>query len=175
MSSVSKSSGERKVVKEFLNYLLMLILAFAATQGIQLGAKYILQVETPFVVVASGSMIPTLNVGDILIVRGVNPESLQVGDIIVFKPPSPYWRGMPWVHRIIDKKVRNDGLVFFRTKGDANQAPDPFWISAENVIGKVLLRIPYIGLISLTLKGWTIPVIAIIVILAIVIALAMKE
>lgn len=172
---MSEGSGERKTVREIVNYILMIIIALAITQGIQVGAKYLLGVETPFVVVASGSMTPTLNVGDILVVQGVDPESLDVGDIIVFRPPPPYWRGIPWVHRIIEKKVRDDGAIFFKTKGDANQAPDPFWISADNVIGKVFLRIPYIGLLSLTLKGWTIPIITIIIIIGIVIALAMKE
>lgn len=156
--------GERKTTREILEFILMIILALAITQGIHYSASYILKVETPFVVVASGSMVPTLNVGDLLIVQGVNSRDLHVGDIIVFKPPYPYWKGVPWVHRIIDKRVRTNE-VEYRTKGDANIAPDPFWVKSSNVIGKVLYRIPYLGYASLFLKGWTIPIIAIIFIL----------
>lgn len=152
---------KKRVEREILEFVLMIILAVAITQGIHYGASYILNVDTPFVVVASGSMVPTLNIGDLLIVQGVNSRNLQIGDVIVFKPPYPYWRGVPWVHRIIDKRIRANE-VEYRTKGDANISPDPFWIKSSNIIGKVLYRVPYLGYVSLLLKGWTIPILAII-------------
>jgi len=36
-------------------------------------------------VVESGSMIPTLNIGDVIIVKGINPKDIKVNDIIVYK------------------------------------------------------------------------------------------
>lgn len=155
---------KKKIVKETLELVFMIILALIITQGIRYGASHILKVETPFVVVASGSMSPTLNVGDLLIVQGANSRNLEIGDIIVFRPPHPYWKGIPWVHRIVDIRVKA-GEVEYRTKGDANIAPDPFWIKSDNIIGKVLLRIPYLGYASLYLREWTVPIIAIVLLI----------
>jgi len=168
------SSKSGKLLKEIANIIIIIIIAYAITEGIQLIARQALKVETPFVVVASSSMEPTLNIGDMLVVQGANPRELKVGDIVVFKPPSPYWKGIPWVHRIVEIRVINNDIKF-KTKGDANAFPDPFWISEEEIIGKVVFRIPYIGLVSLTLKGWTIPAILAIILLSIAITLYSKE
>ncbi len=164
----------RKTIKELITLFIMILVAYALTEGIQIAAKHALNVDMPFVVVASNSMSPTLNVGDLLIIQGVNPKELKVGDIIIFKPPNPYWKGIPWVHRIVEiKNIGNE--LRFRTKGDANIYPDPFWISHKNIIGKVLYKIPYIGLVSLTLKNWTIPIIVLLIIIGIAYTLINKE
>jgi signal peptidase len=46
---------------------------------------------------------------------------------------------------VIDK-VEEDGKIYFQTKGDANEDPDPnrFSIEAE-IIDKVVYHLPYIG------------------------------
>ena len=63
--------------------------------------KVVFNVDNPFYVVSSGSMIPVLNVGDILIVKDGNTfNSLKVGDIIVFNRPQGGDRVI--VHRIIE-------------------------------------------------------------------------
>jgi len=167
-------SEGKKNLREILSYIILIIVAFAATEAIQIAARSILNVDTPFVVVASGSMKPTLNVGDLLIIGGINSSNLKVGDIIIFRPPNPYWNGVPWVHRIVIIQHK-DGNVIIKTKGDANTYPDPFWLTGENVIGKVIGRIPYIGMLSLALKNWAIPTVIIIIILAIIIFMSMRE
>ncbi len=84
-------------------------------------------------VVLSGSMEPTLNVNDIIIVRGA--ESYDINDIVVYDDGRELI-----VHKVIEKN--GDMLT---TKGDANNiADDP--ISAEAVKGKVAFSIPYAGL-----------------------------
>ena len=92
-------------------------------------------------VVLGGSMEPTIPVGSIVIIRNVNPEDVKVGDIIAFRTGDSRT-----IHRVIEKVVAN-GSFYFRTKGDANEDPDPWIVKPENVYGKLLLVIPYYGYI----------------------------
>lgn len=150
----------KSATREILEYGAIILLAILLSRGIHIAVGIILNVSTPFLVVASGSMEPTIRIGDIIVVRGVNVEELKVGDIIVFNPPEPYYNGVPWVHRIISvQKV--GGEIYIKTKGDANLYPDPFTITKSNIIGVVMFKIPYIGLISLNLIQWIIPIIII--------------
>ena len=109
---------------------------------------------TPFMAVSSQSMQPVLNYGDLIIVRRETAEGIAVGDIIAFNVPSPYdrWAPSPTVHRVVEKLVV-DGKTFFKTKGDNNPREDPWIVPAENVIGKYAGKIPYVGLIVLSLRS----------------------
>ncbi|HDD63695.1 MAG: signal peptidase I [Thermoprotei archaeon] len=108
--------------------------------------------DIPLAVVSSYSMEPTLHVGDLLVIIGCNPKDIKVGDIIVYKG---LW-GSPIVHRVINK-TQIDSEYYFLMKGDANASPDPgmipnnpyTWLKSSKIKGKVLLIIPYIGVISL--------------------------
>jgi signal peptidase len=98
-------------------------------------------------IIASGSMRPTLDVGDIAITVQTHPENIKVGDII------QYWREgeqAPTIHRVIE--ITNaGGITYITTKGDANTAPDEP-IMATKTLNKVILTIPKLGWISIYLK-----------------------
>jgi signal peptidase I len=100
----------------------------------------------------------TLHIGDLIIIQGVNPADLNTdypnSDIIVFhKPTDP---SELIVHRIAAKEVI-DGKTYFYTKGDGNPVNewpnaiqsseyDPWGkVSEDLVIGKVIMRIPWLG------------------------------
>jgi signal peptidase len=110
--------------------------------------KVVFNVDNPFYVVSSGSMIPVLNVGDILIVKDGNTfNSLKVGDIIVFNRPQGGDRVI--VHRIIEISVRFGENVIV-TKGDANDGIIPgtdFPIREKDYIGSVAYTVPKVGLV----------------------------
>jgi len=110
--------------------------------------KVVFNVDNPFYVVSSGSMIPVLNVGDILIVKDGNTfNSLKVGDIIVFNRPQGGDRVI--VHRIIEISDRFGEKVIV-TKGDANDGIIPgtdFPIREKDYIGTVAYTVPKVGLI----------------------------
>ena len=110
--------------------------------------KVVFNVDNPFYVVSSGSMIPVLNVGDILIVKDGNTfNSLKVGDIIVFNRPQGGDRVI--VHRIIEMSDRFGEKVIV-TKGDANDGIIPgtdFPIREKDYIGTVAYTVPKIGLV----------------------------
>ncbi len=108
--------------------------------------------SNPFYVVASGSMIPELQVYDVLIVQGHVPiEDILMGDIIVFDRPSGHDRVI--VHRVVS--ITEDDPVTLRTKGDNNVASIPgtdFPITEKEYIGKVEFQIPQIGYVTQVLK-----------------------
>ena len=71
------------MVRKEIKYVIIIALGIAI---IFLGIRFAFGVTNPFYVVASGSMIPKLNIGDFVIVSHNVPfESLKVGDIIVFR------------------------------------------------------------------------------------------
>ncbi len=103
-------------------------------------------VSPPWAVVGSYSMVPTLEIGDIVILAPppAQPQQL-IGKVVVYTPP-----GIPWfeiVHRVIS--AHDNCLV---TKGDANPAPDMWKITLHNIRGVVVLAIPHIGLAALAVK-----------------------
>jgi len=108
--------------------------------------------QNPFYVVASGSMIPVLQVYDVLIVQGhVSFDDIKVGDIIVFNRPTTHDRVI--VHRVAS--IIDDNPKTIRTKGDANPGSIPgtdFPITKDDYIGKVAYVIPQVGYVTQLLK-----------------------
>jgi len=118
---------------------------------IWLGLRFVFDTGNPFYVVSSGSMVPNLNVNDILVVRdGDSFKDLKVGDIIVFDRPDGADRVI--VHRvaeIFDDSEGNHQII--RTKGDANDGSIPgtdFPIREDDYIGKVAYIIPGAGVVT---------------------------
>ncbi len=102
------------------------------------------------IAVVSGSMSPTFNRGDAVIVRKLNDQEkdkLKVGDIIQFVSGSKYV-----IHRIYD--ITNDeyGNKQFITKGDHNNAPDVTKANLQDVKAKISFIVPYIGYPSVWLS-----------------------
>jgi signal peptidase len=75
------------------------------------------------VTVLSGSMRPTFNPGDMIVVSPEPMSSLRVGDVITFSTPAP---GHPVeTHRVVSiQPTGGDPIV--QTKGDANKTVDPW-------------------------------------------------
>jgi signal peptidase len=93
--------------------------------------------DTHYEPVFTGSMEPAIPVGSIVVIKPVDPELLTIGDIICFRTSGSATRV---THRIIN--VTNEGFI---TKGDATEDPDEWIVKKENVIGKVIAVIPYLG------------------------------
>jgi len=117
---------------------------------------------------------PTLHFGDLIIVQGVDAKQIKAGfypegDIIVFHRPlsSPNTQDELIVHRVVENETRN-GLIYFRTKGDGSSGystdswPQDYrgfnysWngmISEKMLVGKVVMRIPWVGHIALLMHN----------------------
>ncbi|MGE5575028.1 MAG: hypothetical protein ACM3UL_02735, partial [Ignavibacteria bacterium] len=133
----------------------------------------------------------TLHIGDIIIIQKINPHDLSAdypnSDIIVYENPTDP-TSTPIVHRIVATYTVN-GTIYFQTKGDGNSAtkwPDPpstqeydshtLWSTGQGVpqdlvIGKVVMRIPYFGWVTLFLRNnsWGLPVIIGLILLLVVV------
>ena len=95
-------------------------------------------------VVLSGSMEPIMPVGALAITMPVSPEEIREGDIIAFT--TSWTSDITVSHRVVG--VITDEQLIFRTKGDANEDPDPWVTPAENVTGRVVYNIPHLGYVT---------------------------
>ena len=131
---------------------------------IWLGLQIAFGTQNPFYVVASGSMIPVLEVYDVIIIQGHVPfEEIEIGNIIVFNRPSDHDRVI--VHRVIS--ITDDNPKTIRTQGDANNASIPgtdFPITEQEYIGKVEYTLPQVGYVTQLLKPPTNYIIIVIVV-----------
>ncbi|MFZ0965839.1 MAG: signal peptidase I, partial [Candidatus Bathyarchaeia archaeon] len=130
---------------EYFQTAIMIISMIVIVFGFWYGSQLVLNTQYPALAVVSTSMLPTLNVGDVIIVQGVPAAQISAnyttGDIIVYR--SSYDPEMRIVHRAVKKELIGNSY-FFTTKGDNNPGSDsPF--SESYLIGKVIARIPYVG------------------------------
>ena len=93
-------------------------------------------------VALSNSMKPTINSGDIVVSKFVKPSEVKVGDIITYK--DEYKPENCITHRVVEI-LREHGVIYFRTKGDANKKPDIRLVKSSRLIGKVVFVIPLLG------------------------------
>jgi signal peptidase I len=88
------------------------------------------------------------NKGDIMILMGVKPKDINVGDVIVFKSPL---LSDPIIHRAVKKSLNN--TIVFQTKGDHNNDSinqhGEYNVDQSRIIGKAVLRVPYLGWIKI--------------------------
>jgi signal peptidase len=88
--------------------------------------------------------------GDVISLRGIDPEDVIIGDVIVFDINGPY----PIIHRVIEISSEENETVFL-TKGDHNPYPitqaflDETHVLGSQIRGKATARIPYIGYVRL--------------------------
>ncbi|WP_242940180.1 signal peptidase I [Ruminococcus albus] len=82
--------------------------------------------------VVTGSMEPSINVGEYIVVEKTDTRSLHKGDIISFYSEQTDIYGMLVTHRIVD--IQEDGT--FITKGDANTIEDSVAVKPGRIVGK---------------------------------------
>jgi signal peptidase I len=169
------------------------IIGLAAAAIIGLGFKVVLQVNNPFYIVSSESMVPTLMVGDVVVLRngangsGFSFSDLKAGDIIVFHTEDGGGRTI--VHRIAEiyQKDSNNGAEghraggggggserLLKTKGDNNPISYEildYPIKDSDYYGKVIFVIPKVGLVFKALSTPPLSYVIIIILAAAVVAI----
>lgn len=108
--------------------------------------------------VLSGSMVPTFNPGDLIITMPVDDpkEEVKRGDIITFQPESGV--GTLITHRVSSVGFSMGGSTVFTTKGDANNGLDKPIID-EQVMGKYIYHVPYVGYVANAIPNDTKPLV----------------
>lgn len=129
------------VVCKVLSLLLVALLLFVAcTLAID---KFVNKSSIPsffgksVLVIATPSMSDSIEAGDMIVID--KADSYSVGDIITY---FPIGETMSVTHRI----VRTEGNKFY-ARGDANDSEDPDPIYKTQIVGKVVGRIPKLGII----------------------------
>lgn len=92
--------------------------------------------------VLSGSMQPTIPIGSEVVLTPVDASQIQVGDIITFQRPGTKELV---THRVVATTTAFGGQLFWKTKGDANAAPDNWQIPASGKGLKYAFHVPFLG------------------------------
>lgn len=153
-----------KVLSSALLVILVLIgifLVYYLISAKKLSTNPDYQPKISLYTIISGSMEPNIRVYDVVIDLTVSdPSQIKIGDVITFKSTSGISKGLIVTHRVVDIKLVN-GKYEFVTKGDWNATIDSDTAKFENIIGKVILRIPQLGRLQFFLAskmGWFIVV-----------------
>lgn len=116
-----------------------------ATMSVAYGLPTALGTPTPLLAIATGSMVPTLERGTLVVIQHVAADRITVGTIIAFDVAC---LPAPTVHRVI-RIVSSGPTWVFQTKGDANPSQDPCTVPYTDVRGAVVAIVPYLGFLIL--------------------------
>lgn len=140
---------KRNIAMEYMNRKKKIV-SFGVTLVliITIAALISCQFKYGILVIGSGSMSGTIDKGDAIIYESYKEQSIKPGDIIVFNK-----NDIVFVHRVIELKNNSiEGLKIY-TKGDALSEADSGYITKNDLIGIVKLKIKYIGYPSLWLRS----------------------
>lgn len=122
-----------KKYKKIFKITIIIILVFIMALNIKISNNIVLFFGYSKLNVVSGSMSPTINVGDMILIK--ESKNYDVGDIITFKEDDSFV-----THRIVKKE--SNGFV---TKGDFNNKNDNSIVTNDKIIGKVVHISPSLG------------------------------
>ena len=126
--------------------------------------KYQGRLEAPLYgayVIVSGSMEPIIKVQDAILIKRVPENEIKVGDVVTYVSHDESFYGILITHRVVNIKNENGQKVYI-TKGDHNATIDIKPVNANQIYGKVIMRIPKIGYIKYFLVnsfGWIIAIV----------------
>jgi signal peptidase I len=117
-------------MKKYLIYALPLIAALV-------GVAFFFCAHT-LLLVTTGSMSPGIPQGSVVVVKKGHMPS--AGDVITYE----FKNGSYITHRVISTDSIGKDRIY-HTKGDANKHPDPSPIGRQDILGRVVFSIPYLG------------------------------
>ncbi|MCF2140883.1 MAG: signal peptidase I [Candidatus Lokiarchaeota archaeon] len=163
----------KKQRKEAINTIILVVVVIGGTFGAMAVVKLALHTDYPLVVVTSESMLPDIEVGDLLVVKGVDPSEIIPGDhenrtgSIIIYDTHGIWGdhaiSEPVVHRVVGSYYNDtDNRYYFITQGDNNFDTDPpgmingkseIPVPEDNVLGVVIYQIPKVGKVKMFLDN----------------------
>gem|GEM_PF-2696522 len=124
------------IIYYFLICVVSILLVITLFSGNKLGTNFKL------FTVQSGSMKPTLNVGDLIIIKEM--DDYYANDIVTFDGNLDNASQIIITHRITRSEIMGDKTVYV-TKGDYNSVEDLTKIQEKDILGKYIFKIPLIG------------------------------
>lgn len=138
-----------------LLFIMIFLLVYVVRVKILANNNDLGEVKLNFYTILSPSMYPTIKPGDIIVTY--KEDAYYKGDIITFVSSSNISSGKTITHRIYSEPIEMNGKMQYTTKGDNNPTPDSAPANEDNVLGKVLFKIPKAGYIQqflLSKIGW---------------------
>lgn len=140
VEKISNKIKNKRMTKKIFKYIILNILIILFIINLILSFEENTHILGIYMfTIVSGSMEPTIQINDVVVVQKCEPSKLQEGDIITFEQD-----GRTISHRILDI-TEEKGIIKFETKGDNNEIPDPDLVESRQVYGKVLFKIKKIG------------------------------
>lgn len=136
-----RARGQGRVARVVSSILLgsVVLLILVGTVGMVIGLWR-------FTVIDTGSMRPNLNPGDVAVLESERLTDLRKGQIVAFHPPGE--PGLTVIHRVFSIHRTRDGVII-QTKGDANNAIDPWRARiASNTVWREDLEAPKVGYLA---------------------------
>lgn len=138
INSINKRKEKMKLIRKIIEIVVIVFLYNIIVIGVSSANK--MNVINLFgyksYIIKTNSMEPTININDVLITKKVNKDEIKTGDVITFIK-----NGEVITHRIT--QIDENGE--YTTKGDNNNIEDSFTINYDNIEGKHILTIPYLG------------------------------
>jgi signal peptidase len=137
-----RSAPSNAIVLLNLGLTTLCAVAVAVVLALSIGPRF-LAYET--FIVRSGSMEPAIGTGALVIVQPVDPRQIEVGDVITYRRPEDPDNTI--THRVVDVRAGGTGATapVFRTRGDANNAVDPWEVQLQGVAWRVTFSVPVAG------------------------------
>ncbi len=145
-------SGKKMRVRDYFYWALSILLI-----GLLFVCVILFAIGFRPAVVLTPSMKPTVNPGSLVLVKSIDANKIKVGDIVMFWPSADGETDADEIsvtHRVIE--IRTDaetGKLIFITHGDANSEGSNEKVPQSQIIGKVHLAIPVVGILFLFIKN----------------------
>lgn len=142
--TVSKTQKLNKKNTSWIRFFLSVVVI--------LGLGYIILNYVPFIakydhyVIVTNSMEPVINVGDVVIVdTSVKPEDMAVGQIIAVRADINEDGTKEVIVHYLYSVTDENGTTIYRTHPEKSPSPDPWTLTADDIVGAYVLTIPKIG------------------------------
>lgn len=145
---IKKKYEKKLIIKRLLKIVYVPIIAGIILITILAGYKKCVKHENNIsilgfrqYVVATGSMEPEYNIGDLIVIRETTKEEIKIGDVINYISET----GIDTItHRVVDI-IQKDGQTYYKTKGDNNNSVDPELVNYSQVKGILVFKISKLG------------------------------
>ncbi len=147
---IKKKKSNHKKIKKAIKLIYMPFVIAIALAIVYMGyLKFIKKEDNASIfgfkqyMVMTGSMKPTYNIGDLIIVKEVAERELHAGNVITYSVGNS---AETISHRIIEITYEN-GKKEYKTKGDNNNSVDTDLVSFDKIQGKIICKVSNVGLI----------------------------
>lgn len=135
----NKMNVRKKIVSSTVSLLLIVSIFLCLFILVQVLSKgYVSLFGCSFFRVVTGSMEPSIRVGELILTKQQDFDEISEGDVISFRSQSTELIGKIVTHRVVKVLVSDEGEIRFLTKGDANPSVDGYYITEDIYIGTVV-------------------------------------